>query len=392
MRYYYRISEQKKLNPNHRLAILYKIRDKYRGSGLDLSKVEKEIKLQESLLKKMESVEGEQKVIEPVKVKEPSPPPEAIKVAPAPKIEKPVQRAISQPVVVPDEPESVSEITTSEHVIEVGDILSVIITPAEELSRDIVVNPDGTITFPFVGSILVRDMTIERFKTELTERLSQYIIEPQVSVSVKHFGKKRIYITGEVRSPGAYPYTPGLSLMELITTAGGFTELAEKKAVRIHRRVGRRAKLIDVNVEDIIKTGDLSKDVELHPRDVVEVPRGAKGIYVVGEVKHIGGIMVVPYAEGLTVSKAVSYVGGPTFNADLARVRITREVPKRKVITVNLKKVYAGDLRGDVLLQPGDVIYVPPSALGAGVSFVNNILPWLSAIVMILWIRAGLGI
>lgn len=104
-----------------------------------------------------------------------------------------------------------------------------------DLSLSVRVSGEGLITFPLLGQIKVVGLTEKEVERVLTERLADgYIIDPQVTVLVEEY-KDYIYITGEVRNPGAYPYNEGMTVIKAIILAGGMTKSANKKKIKIMR-------------------------------------------------------------------------------------------------------------------------------------------------------------
>lgn len=416
MKYYYKVVNQKNLNENERLAVLIKILDKYKGRNLDLSKVKREIEvilvgevknynrikqkmkteerinILKNLIKKYEKIadvsELKKELVELESVKEK--PTTQVEVKPV-TVEKEKVPVIDVNQKINVESEDAEIVRDEEYTVECGDILSILVTPAEELSRDVIVNPDGTITFPFVGSLIVKGKKISVIKSLLTERLSRYIVSPKVDIVIKYFAKEKVLVIGEVRSPGVYGYVKDMDVFDLVTFAGGFTDVADKKNIKIYRGKLPDKEIITVDIEEVIKTGVLSKDFKLYPGDTVKIDKVPKLISVIGEVKHIGGRFELLHSETLTVSKAISMVGGPAPDADLTRVRILRENPN-EIVHVNVAKVYKGDFKSDILLKSGDVVYVPRKPMVSALYYLSQITPWLTTLALILTLKVALGI
>ena len=136
------------------------------------------------------------------------------------------------------------------------------------------VSTQGTINYPLLGPVRVGGLTITEAENLLKEGLARdYLVNPQVSVLVDQTNR-RVFLLGQVRSPGAIEFPPDavLTLLQAIARAGGFTAVAASDHVSIIRSEGGAEKKIIVNVAAIIKSGDKSKDVELQPDDVVSVP------------------------------------------------------------------------------------------------------------------------
>ena len=143
-----------------------------------------------------------------------------------------------------------------------------------DLSIKARISAHGTINYPLVGTVRVAGLTVTETENLLKERLGQnYLVNPQVSVLVDTTNR-RVFLLGQVRSPGAIEFLPDepLTLLQAIARAGGFTPIAASDRVSIIRSEGGAETKITVNVAAIIKSGDKSKDVELRPDDIVSVP------------------------------------------------------------------------------------------------------------------------
>jgi protein involved in polysaccharide export with SLBB domain len=136
------------------------------------------------------------------------------------------------------------------------------------------VSPQGYITYPMLGSVRVSGLTVGETETKLTELLGRCcLVNPQVTVLVNHANSRHIVILGQVKSPGSYDFgDEGITLVQAIARAGGFTDVAATDRVNVIRSENGVEKKIVVNVAAIIKGGDRSKDLELKPDDVISVP------------------------------------------------------------------------------------------------------------------------
>ncbi len=131
-----------------------------------------------------------------------------------------------------------------------------------------VIRPDGKITLPLVGELSAAGLTPAALQTKLTDSLSKFINNPQVTVQVQAVRSKRYYVTGEVFRPGAYPLVVPTTVFEAITLAGGFREFANKKKITIARGKDR----LKFNYNDVIKGKNLLQNVLLEDGDTIIVP------------------------------------------------------------------------------------------------------------------------
>ncbi len=157
-----------------------------------------------------------------------------------------------------------------EYLISPTDLLEIKVYEHPDLTQKAEVSSAGTIPFPLIERIKVIDLSATQIEAELERRLKDFIVNPHVTVLVtKH---QNIYVYGEVKNPGAYELTPGLSVLEAITMAGGFTEIAYQDKTKIIRSKGDDKKTIKVKISDITRRGDKSKDIPLKIGDIIIVP------------------------------------------------------------------------------------------------------------------------
>lgn len=162
----------------------------------------------------------------------------------------------------------------SSYKIGPADLLEVSVYQEKDLERKVRVSPDGVITMPLAGSVKVAGLGVVEAEQALTERLKRYLIAPQVSIFIAEYGNKQVYVLGEVAKPGSYPLPTeaGLTVIEAITLAGGFSQYAAPDKTRIIRKRPGGSANIPIDISAVTKRGDKSKDLQLEPNDVVYVP------------------------------------------------------------------------------------------------------------------------
>jgi len=163
----------------------------------------------------------------------------------------------------------------TEYRIQPSDLLDINVYQEPDLSLKVRVTPDGNISYPLLGNIAVAGLTVAEVQRKLTELLAKdYLVHPRVTVSVETSSTQRVIIIGQVKTPGSYEIPPNetLTVLQLVARAGGFTDLAATSKITVMRGEGTKQKKILVNVADIIRTGDKSKDIVLEPGDIVSVP------------------------------------------------------------------------------------------------------------------------
>jgi polysaccharide export outer membrane protein len=248
-----------------------------------------------------------------------------------------------------------------------GDLLTITVFRQPDLMLEVRIPQDGRITFPLIGAVEAAGRTQADLETLIRQRLEKdFIREPSVTVTVKEYAKRRVYVVGGVAKPDGYEVAPNsrITVLQVIAAAGGFTDRAYKEYVQIVRRRGPAERevirLSLVEVEKLIAKGQAEADLELWPDDLVVIPSAVRVAYVLGAVNKPGNIDV-PNDARVTVSMAVSQAGSYTKFASTGRVQVLRHTPSGEVkkISVDLDAVLDGKLDQDVPLLPGDVVWVP---------------------------------
>ncbi|MFC1590601.1 polysaccharide biosynthesis/export family protein [Candidatus Omnitrophota bacterium] len=159
------------------------------------------------------------------------------------------------------------------YVIGQQDTLEISVWEAEGLTKDVIVAPDGSISFPLVGELRAAGKTLTELDKEVTEKIAEYVREPQVSIMVKKLGGKRVVVFGEVKNPGVYNVLGEGTLMEVIAMAGGFGEDAITGSVVVVRGdLSADPDTRVLNLVHAVKKGRLSREYIIEPNDIVYVP------------------------------------------------------------------------------------------------------------------------
>jgi polysaccharide export outer membrane protein len=249
-----------------------------------------------------------------------------------------------------------------------GDVLTISVFRQPDLALpEIRIPQDGRITFPLIGAVDAAGHTQAELESTIRLRLEKdFLREASVTVTVKEYAKRKVYIVGGVTKPDGYEIPPDarMTVLQVVAAAGGFTDRAYKEFVQIVRRRGpgerEVIKLSLVEVEKLIAKGQAEADLELWPDDLVVIPSAVRVAYVLGAVNKPGNIEV-PNDSRVTVSMAVSSAGSYTKFASTGRVQVLRHLPtgETRKFTVDLDAVLDGRLDDDVQLLPGDVVWVP---------------------------------
>lgn len=173
--------------------------------------------------------------------------------------------------------QGISLVSSGAHYISPGDVISVNVFPAEEFSREVTVQPDGSIEIPLLGSVKVQGMKADELQNILTAKFSKYVSNPSITVNVRKFSSYRVAIIGQVRSPGYFEYREGMKLLELVAQSGGLQDYARTGDLRVFRSVkgpdgGVKEEVFEARLDEVFD-GEMDKNVALRPGDVVYVPR-----------------------------------------------------------------------------------------------------------------------
>ena len=161
---------------------------------------------------------------------------------------------------------------TDDTTLGAGDVFTVRVYGEEELSGNHQVAPDGTIDFPLLGSIEVGGMEPPAVANELEHQLKvrNLLRDPHVSVYVEQYASKRISVVGAVADPGTFPLEPGMTVVQAISMAGGFSSLADRDGTVVTRRMGDETVRYRVPVAKV--TSGQAKDIEVAAGDIIFVP------------------------------------------------------------------------------------------------------------------------
>lgn len=164
---------------------------------------------------------------------------------------------------------------STNYEIQPGDLLEVTIFQEPDMNRTVRVSGQGTVNLPLAGSTTVGGLTVPKAEDLLSQKLGPYLKFPQVSVLIKEYANKQVYVLGEVKKPGSIelPKERKLTVLEAITLSGGFTEIAAQDRTRILRKRNGRSEFISIQISKITKEGDKNADLPLEPNDVVFVPQ-----------------------------------------------------------------------------------------------------------------------
>jgi polysaccharide biosynthesis/export protein len=156
--------------------------------------------------------------------------------------------------------------------VQPGDVLQVTVWKEQDLTGEVLVRPDGGLSFPLVGDVAASGKTVNELRAEFTERLKRYIPNPVVTVATKLIGGNHIYVVGKVARPGEYPFVRPLDVMQALSLAGGATSFASLNDIVILHRENGHQRAIGFRYSDVARGKKLAQNIVLESGDTVVVP------------------------------------------------------------------------------------------------------------------------
>jgi len=182
---------------------------------------------------------------------------------------KPAQPAV--PAMASDDTKKPAT-TDPNYVIAPQDVLDVSVWKEPEVSRIVPVRPDGKISLPLLNDVQAAGLTPSQLAAQITESLKKYVTSPQVTVIITTVNSQRVYILGEVTRPGAFPILPGETVMQALSSAGGFTPFAKRKSIYVLRMDNGKKVKFPFNYKEAINGKNSEQDIQLKAGDTIVVP------------------------------------------------------------------------------------------------------------------------
>jgi polysaccharide export outer membrane protein len=248
--------------------------------------------------------------------------------------------------------------------VKADDVLNISVLGRDDLKSTVAVMSDGSISFPYIGTINVKGMTVEEIKKEITEKLaSGYVTYPVVSVLISSSKSLSFFVYGQVLVPGRFTLEDNMTVLKALSLARGITPDGLYGNIRLKRK--RRDK--DGYTEIVINLkrkgkGNTGGDTQLQSDDLIIVERN-KDFFVYGEVIKPGKFTL---EDNMTVLKALSLAGGFTKYGSSDKVKILRTVPGKteyESIKIDMKAAVKGQAGKDIHLEPDDILVVSEGLL-----------------------------
>ncbi len=233
----------------------------------------------------------------------------------------------------------------ADYSLAVDDQMEITVWGHPDLSKSLIIDPDGRISLPLIGEIQAGGLTIRDLTQNIEEKLSKYIKEPRVSVSLRDYQREEIMVMGKVQNPGTFKLPAGGGVLDALSFAGGPLDSADLEGVVISRDDAA----IEVNVENLLQANNPREKIYLQPGDVVYVPDRFFEVTILGEVRSPGRYRV---ESGLRMSDLLAKAGGPL---DSASPRVNLDSGD------NMHSVYLDDILEGTKnpeLQAGDSVYI----------------------------------
>jgi polysaccharide export outer membrane protein len=250
--------------------------------------------------------------------------------------------------------------SSQDYTIGPRDVLKVTVWGHDDLSKDYPVDTDGSVPFPLLGRVKAEGLTTKAFASLLTELLEKdYLVNPQVLVSVKEYQSQKVNVLGETDRPGVYYLSGETSLLEILTRAG-FPKASGKELLLVRAERSGATKTARGNVIlrlDLakIEAGDATQNVRLQDEDTVIIPKG-QAFFVLGEVKKTGAFAL---DKETTVLEAITLAEGFKESAAQTGVKLVRRNPDGSQDTMSLDLSGSVPKDGHVKVRNGDTVVVP---------------------------------
>ncbi len=274
------------------------------------------------------------------------------------------------------------------YVLQVGDEIRIEVYLDPDLTRVLIIRPDGNLSFPFIGDFKAAGLTVPELDAFLTEKLGQLYEQPEITITPITYAKQSYYIFGDVSREGEFPLVRQLSVAEGVSSAGfssrpaltsdtgasyvsdtdrGYRTraLVPPELILLVRKSqegeGRITK--PIYLRKFLSEGGRDGDIPLEPGDIIYVPENLLLVYVLGEVARPGGIR---WTRDYRVTDAISDAGHWTEDAVASSVYLMRKNPDGSMTSFKLnlwKAIKQGKGDNNPVLEPGDTIYIPRNGL-----------------------------
>lgn len=243
-----------------------------------------------------------------------------------------------------------------QYTVGVDDMLNISVQGHDNLKTTSPVTSDGYISFPYIGVVYVKGLTLPEIEKELTKRLSSYVKYPVVSVTLSTSKSMKYFVYGEVKNSGRYVLEDDMTVIKAISAAGGITPDGLFGNIKLRRKQKDKNGYKEINI-DLKNTKESSTncDMPIETEDILVVER-SRNFFVYGEVMRPGKFTL---ENNMTVLKAISLAGGFAKYGSPDRVKILRAIPGKvgsESIKVDIKGAMGGQVGKDIRVEPDDIV------------------------------------
>jgi polysaccharide export outer membrane protein len=167
---------------------------------------------------------------------------------------------------------SIPATTDPAYLIGPEDVLDISVWKEPDVSRVVPVRPDGRISLPLINDVQAAGLSPQELAGSVSEKLKKYLNGPQVTVIVTAINSQRVFVVGEVLRAGAFPMLPGMTVLQALSSAGGFTTFADVKKIHVVRVRNSKQVEIAFNYREVLKGDNSDQNVKLEPGDTIVVP------------------------------------------------------------------------------------------------------------------------
>lgn len=297
----------------------------------------------------------------------------------------PKQIPISKPI-----PKNIAPLTAQvninrEYRLKPGDKIEISVW-GEDMTRELMVRPDGKVSYILIDEVDVLGKTFKELKSAIETKLSKFIIEPKVSIIGKSFEGNFVSILGAVAKPGRMIVSNSDHVLDVLSKAGGlkFIEFGSNgKAGEVanlrNAYLSRNGSLVPVDFVQLLYEGNMLHNIPVQIGDFIYIPSSIEiPIYITGELNSPTSL---PFSGKPTLLEAVAEGSGFNFRASKSNIKIVRGgMYEPEIITINYYDIISGKINNP-RLEPGDIVYVPPTTLTRIERISTQIIPFLNSII-----------
>ncbi len=269
-----------------------------------------------------------------------------------------------------------------DYVIGTGDVLSVSVWGRQELADSrIVVGPDGKITLPRIGFMQAAGRTRAEVADEITRRLRKYYTHPEVTLEVQDYKNNKAFVLGRVKNPGVVEFPGEGTLLEALSLAGGYSEVAKDTYLTRCAIIRGNDTIIWIDLNELLRNGNMRLNARIRNNDLIYIPESrTEMVYVMGEVREPGAYQLT---GRLTVMDALMMAGGPARGGDKEEIYLVRagEDGRGRVMPVPLSEmIETGNFARNFVMEDDDILYVAATGMTRFNYAVNDYMPFLKVL------------